>query len=64
MQNSPEYLSGKLEAIHEDVRTLKIQVDELRQSHYGRLAVNKFIYVCLAVLSTTVGWLVTCIGIP
>lgn len=52
------YLQAKLEAIHEDVRLLKQQVDDLRTEQHGRKAVNKFVIAILAVMGTTVGWLV------
>jgi len=52
------YLQAKLEAIHEDVKLLKTQVDELRTEYHGRRAVNRFVIACIAVLGTTVGWLV------
>ena len=52
------YLQAKLEAIHEDVKLLKQQVDDLRTEQHGRKAINKFVIAVLAVMGTTMGWLV------
>lgn len=52
------YIRAKLEAIHEDVSLLKTQVDDLRQTEAGKKAVSKFVVAALAILGTTVGWLV------
>ena len=52
------YLQAKLEAIHEDVKLLKQQVDDLRAEQHGRKAINKFVIAVLAVMGTTMGWLV------
>lgn len=55
---STDYLTAKLEAIHEDVRQLKLYVDGLRQESTGRKAVSRFIVAAIAIIGTTVGWLV------
>lgn len=58
MKADISYLQAKLEDIHADVKLLKEHVDLLRTEHHGRKAVTKFVIACLAVLGTTVGWLV------
>jgi len=37
---------------------LENKIDELRRDHWGRQAVNKFIYGALVILGVIVGWLV------
>lgn len=56
---STDYLLAKLETIHEDVKTLQVQVDDLRQDMSGRKAVQKFLATALGGLGVVVAWLVT-----
>lgn len=58
MRNNIDYLSAKLESIHEDVRLLATQVDELRQEQAGRKAVQRFTFAVLGVIGATLGWLI------
>ncbi len=37
---------------------LETKIDELRRDHWGRQAVNKFIYGAIIVLGASVGWLI------
>jgi hypothetical protein len=52
------YIIAKLETIHEDIVTLKQQVDTLRERETSRRAVSKFIIGAVAIIGATVGWLV------
>jgi hypothetical protein len=52
------YIIAKLESIHEDIATLKQQVDNLRHADTGRKAVTRFMIGALAMVGATVGWLV------
>lgn len=52
------YLLAKLEEIHEDVKELRVHVDNLRQDYAGRKMATKVILVAVSMLGTTVAWLV------
>lgn len=58
MKNDINYLTAKLEEIHEDVKVLQGHVDELRQEYHGRKAISKFMFGALGIIGATVGWLV------
>lgn len=61
MRNDLNYLTAKLEAIHEDVKQLQIHVDELRQEAAGRKAVQRFLLASMSAMGVVVGWLVNTI---
>ena len=58
LNRNTDYLLAKLEEIHEDVKTLKGQVDDLRLESHGKKTVVKFLTGAFGVLSAVVGWVV------
>lgn len=58
MKNDINYLTAKLEEMHEDIRQLNAHVDILRQESAGRGAVHKFLITSMGVLTTIIGWVV------
>lgn len=58
MKNDVNYLTAKLEEIHDDVKQLQIHVDDLRQEAAGKRAVSRFMIAALGIIGATVGWLV------
>ena len=53
---STDYLQAKLEVIHEDVKTLQVQVDDLRQDMAGRKAVQKLLILATGGLGAALAW--------
>lgn len=56
MSENVSYLIAKVEAMHEDIKLLTEQVDELRQESAGRRALNKFLLSSLGILGAILAW--------
>ncbi|MBA4259165.1 MAG: hypothetical protein C0446_08370 [Chitinophaga sp.] len=57
MKVSIDYLAAKLEEIHNDVKELKGQVDELRQVEAGRKATQRFLAASISILGGVITWI-------
>jgi hypothetical protein len=51
------YLEAKLEALHEDIRELRVEVDQLKQDFIQRKTIYRASIYVLGGLSAIVGWI-------